>query len=90
MATSIKLDDEIKSRIQHLATARDRSPHWIMREAIRQYVDREEARESFHQEALLSWQEYRETGLHLTGDELIAWLEGWGTDKETAFPECHV
>jgi len=42
MATSVKLDDELKSRIQHLANARHRSPHWIMREAIRNYVEREE------------------------------------------------
>ncbi|MDB5711180.1 MAG: Transcriptional regulator, CopG family [Sphingomonas bacterium] len=90
MATSIKIDDELKGRVQHLANARDRSAHWIMREAIKQYVDREEARENFHQEALLSWKEYQETGLHVTGEELIAWLESWGTDKETAFPECHV
>ncbi|HEY8289783.1 MAG TPA: ribbon-helix-helix domain-containing protein, partial [Acetobacteraceae bacterium] len=52
MATSIKIDDALKSRVQHLANLQRRSPHWIMREAIRQYVEREEARESFKQEAL--------------------------------------
>ena len=35
MATSVKLDDELKNRIQHLAKVRHRSAHWIMREAIR-------------------------------------------------------
>ena len=90
MATSIKIDDELKGRVQHLANARDRSAHWIMREAIKQYVDREEARESLYEEARLAWQEYQQDGLHVTGEEVIEWLESWGTDRETAPPECHV
>ncbi len=89
MATSVKLDDELKSRIQHLANARHRSAHWIMREAIRNYVEREEARESFKQEALASWTAYQETGQHLTGQEARDWLNTWGTEKETETPECH-
>jgi predicted transcriptional regulator len=89
MATSVKLDDELKKRIQRLADVRHRSAHWIMREAIRDYVEREEARESFKQESLASWTAYQETGQHLTGQEVRDWLNTWGTDKETEVPECH-
>ena len=89
MATSIRIDDDLKSRVQHLARLRRRSAHWIMREAIRQYVEREEARESFKQEAMASWAAYRETGRHLTAEEVRAWLQTWGTDDEAAVPECH-
>ena len=89
MATSVKLDDDLKSRIQRLADARNRSSHWIMREAIRDYVGREEARESFKRESLASWTAYRETGHHLTGREVRAWLNTWGTDEETEIPSCH-
>lgn len=89
MATSIKIDDALKNRVQHLASLRKRSAHWIMREAIQQYVEREEARESFKREALASWASYKETGLHLTGPEVRNWLNTWGTDDEKAAPECH-
>lgn len=89
MATSFKIDDELKGRIQHLADARQRSPHWIMREAIQQYVTREEARESFKQEALASWTAYRETGRHVTGAEVRTWLSTWGSPAETGLPKCH-
>ena len=89
MATSVKLDDDLKSRIQHLADMRNRSAHWIMCEAIRDYVEREEARESFKQEALASWTAFQETGRHLTGQEMRDWLTTWGTDKETEIPQCH-
>jgi predicted transcriptional regulator len=61
----------------------------IVREAIPQYRDREEARESFRQEAEASWAEFQATGMHLTGDEARAWLDTWGTDAETEVPPCH-
>lgn len=89
MATSIKIDDDLKGRIKHLAGLRDRSPHWIMREAIRRYVDREEARESFRAEALASWAAYQETGRHVTGQEVGTWLTSWGSPTEAGQPECH-
>jgi predicted transcriptional regulator len=89
MATSIKLDDDLNNRVRRLAEQRRRSPHWIMREAIREYVTREEARESFRQEAMASWLAYRETGRHLTGDEVRAWLDGWGAEVEDEPPACH-
>ncbi|MFZ2288474.1 MAG: CopG family ribbon-helix-helix protein [Halopseudomonas yangmingensis] len=89
MATSIKIDDELKGRIQQLADQRQRSSHWIMREAIIQYVEREEARESFKQEALASWSAYQETGRHLTGEEARTWLDSWGTDGQGELPKCH-
>jgi predicted transcriptional regulator len=60
-----------------------------MREAIAQCVTREEARESFKQEAMASWTAYQETGRQLTGREVRIWLSTWGTDAETALPECH-
>ena len=89
MAVSVKLDEALKGRVQHLAASQRRSAHWIMREAIQQYVEREEARESFRQEALASWADYQQTGQHLTGDETRDWLRGWGGEAGTEAPACH-
>lgn len=89
MAISVKLDDKLKNRIQHLAALRQHSAHWIMLKAISEYVDREEARENFKREALLSWKHFQETGLHLTQNEINGWLDTWGTDKEKERPKCH-
>lgn len=87
-ATSIKLDDDLKGRIQHLAVARRRTSHWIMREAIAQYVDREEKREAFRLETLKAWDEFQATGLHATAEEVDRWLESWGTENELPAPAC--
>ena len=43
--TTIKIDQDTKERVRRLAESRQRSPHWLILEAIRQYVDREEKRE---------------------------------------------
>lgn len=86
---AIKIDPEIKERVKRLAEARHRTPHWLMREAISQYVDREEKREAFRQDGLKAWREYQETGLHATAEEVEAWLASWGTDNELPAPECH-
>jgi len=88
--TSIKLDDELKGRIQHLAEARRRTSHWIMREAIAQYVEREEKREAFKQDALRAWEEYQRTGLHLTLEEADAWLAKLEAGEDAELPKCHV
>lgn len=89
MSTSIKLDDELKNRIRRLADLRHRSPHWIMREAIAEYVVREEKREAFRQDAIRAWNEYQATGLHLTQEEADAWLARLESGQDMELPECH-
>jgi predicted transcriptional regulator len=86
---SVKLDPDINARIEHLAEVRRRTIHWMMREAIQQYVEREEKRESFRQGTLEAWDEFQMHGLHATTEEVSAWLTSWGTDNELPAPVCH-
>ncbi|MFM2274978.1 MAG: hypothetical protein RL211_850 [Pseudomonadota bacterium] len=86
---SVKLDADTRARIETLANSRQRTAHWLMREAINQYVDREEKREALRQDVLHAWKEYQETGLHVTGAEADAWLKSWGTDAELPAPDLH-
>lgn len=87
--TSVKLDVNTKNRIKQLADSRDRTAHWVMQQAIQQYLDREEKRDQFRKETIAAWNNYQETGLHVTADEVSDWLDTWGTDKETEAPICH-
>lgn len=88
-STSIKLDDELKDRVQYLANARRRTSHWIMREAIAQYVEREEKREELNRNTLMAWEEFQATGLHVTAEEVDKWLSSWGTENELPAPVWH-
>ena len=88
--TSLKLDSAIKDRVQRLASNRQRTAHWLMREAIEQYVEREEKREQLRQDALAAWEEYQTTGLHATAEEADAWLAKLEEGKDVEPPLCHV
>ncbi len=72
--TSIKLDDAVKARLQQLAIARRRSVHWLMREAIAEFVAREEER------ALTAWTDFQalqaaaQTESSAKTEEAYAWL----------------
>jgi predicted transcriptional regulator len=90
ITTSLKLDSEIKDRVRRLASARRRSPHWLMREAIAEYVEREEKREQFRQDALAAWKHYQTTGLHVSAEEADAWLAKLETGKDARPPKCRV
>ncbi len=86
---SIKLKPDTCARLKHLSEIRDRPTHWLMCKAIDQYVDREEKREAFRQDTIKAWDEYQETGLHVTADEVETWLTSWGNENELPVPICH-
>ena len=88
--TSLKLDSGIKERVQKLATTKRRTAHWIMREAIEQFVEREEKREQFWQETLSSSEHFHTTGLHLTDEEVDHWITKLEAGEDAELPECHV
>ena len=85
---AIKIDDVTKSRLKRLANARQRSPHWLMREAITQYVDREEKREAFRQESLQAWEAFRASGQHVPAEQADAWLAQLEQGKDVDPPAC--
>lgn len=87
--TSLKLDAGIKDRLQRLAGVRDRKAHYLMREAIVQYVEREEKREQSRQGALAAWRDYQASGRHVTADEADAWLARLEAGEDVDAPECH-
>ena len=85
----VKLDIEDRARLAALAETRRRSPHYLMHEAVSEYLGREEARQSFREEASRAWLDYKETGLHATHEEVDAWIESLGARKLKRRPESH-
>ena len=86
---AVKLDQDTRDRLKRLADAKDRSTHWMLREAVAQFVDREEKREAFRQAGLQAWAEYQASGQHVTHDEADAWLAKLEAGEEAVVPECH-
>ena len=82
----VKLDDGLQIRLKALGEKCERSPHWLMKKAISEFVDREEAVEEERQLLLDRWNRYQETGEGVSHETVVNWLETWGTDKESPCP----
>ena len=85
---SIKLKSEDRDRLKQLAEARKRTPHWLAKEAISQYLEREEAAERFRRESLDTWNEFLQTGESVSNEKVMDWLDSWGNDDEIEPPLC--
>jgi len=86
---TVKLDPAVRERIASLAAMRKRTPHYLMKEAILEYVQREEARQNFIKAANTSFEHYKETGLHITLDEFSAWVDDVQKKPDTPIAACH-
>lgn len=87
---SLKLSPASRQRLRRLAEQQSRPAHALAREAIEAYLTQEEDRIRRNQEAEAAWQHHQDTGLHATGDEVIAWIRSWGTPDALPKPTCHV
>jgi predicted transcriptional regulator len=85
---SLKLDPATAERLNRLAGVRERSPHYLMVQAVQQYVEREEIFEQAKQDALDAWSEYEATGMHVTAAEADAWLAKLEAGEIVDVPEC--
>jgi len=86
---TIKLDPSDRDRIASLAALKKRTAHYLMKEAILEYVQREEARQSFIKAADTSFEHYKETGLHITLDEFSAWVDDVQKNPDAPITACH-
>jgi predicted transcriptional regulator len=69
--TGIKLDVELKDRLRQLGDRRDRSPHWLIKTAVVEYLAREERYEQERQEDEERWQRYQLTDEAVSQQEVF-------------------
>ena len=78
MATAtvgVKLDEKTRIRLKKLGQAKQRSTHWLMKDAIVRYLESEERYEQERVEDDSRWQRYLDTGTHLSDDDMTQWLD---------------
>jgi predicted transcriptional regulator len=88
-STSVKLDEGLRDRLRSIAVREGSTPNRLMNEAINEFVDRKERRTAYLAEVNARYEEYRETGLHLTEDEVDEWLDALLRGEDPPIPEPH-
>jgi len=86
----VKLEEPTRYRLKTLGDTRKRTITWMVKEAIDEYIDREEKKERLKEELMSAWREYQLTGLHLTHEEIGDWVEKIVNGEDAELPKCHV
>lgn len=86
--TSIKLGNRKEALIQ-LAKQKKRSLHSLVLDAVDIYMEQEKARLEYEAQAIRSYENFQETGSHITLDELEAWAKNLDSKNPQRLPPCH-
>jgi predicted transcriptional regulator len=86
---TVKLDDSERNSLKSLAQAKQRTPHFLMKEAIARYIEDEEAEQAAIAAAVASLDHYQKTGLHTTLGEVKDWAKAVRKDRRAKIPACH-
>jgi predicted transcriptional regulator len=84
--TSVRIPDDLMVRLQKTAEQRRRSKSWLINDAVREYLEREEIRARRLAETRQALAEVDKWQL-IEGDEVLDWLDSWGTEDEKAPPK---
>ncbi|APW47553.1 CopG family ribbon-helix-helix protein [Rhodoferax antarcticus] len=86
---TLKLDPSCRDRLKSLAVAKNRTSHYLMKEAIERYLKAEEAQQAVMQSVDDSVTHFEATGLHITLNEVKAWSNEVKLNRNVQLPECH-
>ena len=78
---TIKLEPETKQKLAHLGKVKTRSSHWLMKQAILEYVNKEELAEKLRNDTIERWKE-AEAGHVIDNNQVLNWLRSWGKEDE--------
>lgn len=83
--TSVRMPDELLGQLDRAAEKLRRSKGWIINDAVKEYLIREERKAQMLEETLKAIADIK-AGRVIDGAEVMDWLESWGTDEEKAPP----
>jgi predicted transcriptional regulator len=83
---SVRLDDEVRAKLEQEALREDRSAGYIVNRAVEFYIGQ---KEKFRQEmeALVA---EADKGVFISEEAMDRWMESWDTDNELPPPEPDV
>lgn len=84
--TTVRLQPEVESGLEAMAEKLHRSKNWLVNQAIREFVARQELEQARWNDTLAAMESVAK-GKVASGDDVHAWLESWGTPDELPPPK---
>ena len=84
--TSVRMPDELLEQLQEAAEKLRRSKGWIINDAVREYLVKEERKSRMLEDTREALADIK-AGRVVDGAYVINWLDSWGTDNEMTPPE---
>ena len=84
--TTVRLQPEVESGLEAMADKLHRSKNWLVNQAIREFVARQEQEQARWSETLTAMGSVAQ-GMVVSGQAVHAWLESWGSPNELPPPK---
>lgn len=81
---TIRIDEETKQKLERLAEATARSKTYLVTSAIKGFIEANDWQVRAIEKAVKS----ADKGRFVAHEEVMKWVESWGTDKELEPPKC--
>ena len=85
--TSFRIREELQEPLEQVARELRRPKAWVINEALAAYFERGNQQQRMHRETLEGLADV-EAGRVIDGDQVIAWIESWGSDDEVPPPRA--
>lgn len=85
---SIRLNEDLQKRMESFARRHQRTPNFIINEALKDYLEIKEQEEAVVAAAKEAWAEFQTTGRGVDWNEMREWLASWGSTNESPVPQC--
>ena len=83
--TSVRMPDELLEQLQETAEKLRRSKGWIINDAVREYLVKEERKSRMLEDTREALADIK-AGRVVDGADVIDWLDSWGEDHEETPP----
>lgn len=84
--TTVRLQPEVETDLEAMADKLHRSKNWLINQAIREFVARQELEQSRWADTLQAMKSVAQ-GKVVSGQAVHAWLESWGSSDELPPPQ---
>lgn len=84
--TTVRLQPEVEAGLESVAEQLQRTKSWVINQAIREYLERQQLEQTRWQETLEAMDSVAQ-GKVVSGDAVHAWLRSWGSTDELPPPK---